>query len=220
MGIWNRITSLFSGNNWLIIPAALLAVVLHEIGHGYVAYLLGDRTAKDRGRLSLNPLRHIDPIGLICMVLFGFGWASPVPVNAYYFKNRKFGMCLTAIAGPLSNIVLAAVSCFFLNLLFVIPATGNVPTATLSLVSNFLYIFALLNVGLAVFNLIPIPPLDGSKILFAIFPQRMYGYILRYEQLGMLALIVLINFPFFSNIITAVRDWLFVTIFSFSSIIF
>ena len=125
MGILNRITSLFEGNNWLIIPAAFFAVIFHEISHGYAAYLLGDRTAKDRGRLSLNPINHLDPIGLICLVIFGFGWARPVPINAYYFKKRRLGMSLTALAGPVSNIILAAFSLFIMLLLFRVPVSDR-----------------------------------------------------------------------------------------------
>lgn len=205
MGILNRITSLFEGLNWLIIPAAFLAIVFHEVSHGYVAYLLGDKTAKNSGRLSLNPIEHLDWIGLICMVLFGFGWAKPVPVNPYHFKRKRLGMALVSIAGPLSNIIMAAISIAFAFLSLLIEPTSSFLYNLQELLFTFFWLLAQLNVGLAVFNCIPIPPLDGSKVLFSFLPRNTYASILRYEQYGMLALIVLINIPQFMNLLNFFR---------------
>lgn len=201
--IANSIVSIFQGYNWLIIPAALLTVVFHEVSHGYVAFLLGDRTAKDSGRLSLNPIKHIDPIGLICMIIFRFGWAKPVPVNPYYFKNRKGGMALTALAGPLSNLLFALISFFLIWILTLIPITSQTVYNVLNFCLSLFTILASLNIGLAIFNLIPIPPLDGSKILNALLPDKIYYKILQYEQFGFLILILLINFPPFNRLISA-----------------
>ena len=221
MGIVNRIASLFSGFNWLIIPAALIAIIFHEISHGLVAYILGDRTAKERGRLTLNPIKHMDFIGVLSMVLFGFGWAKPVPVNPYYFKNKKLGMVLVSLAGPLSNLIMAFVSL----LLARVVVTYFVPPSEVWLVVeeiliNFLYVFVILNIGLAVFNLIPIPPLDGSKILFSFLPRAAYGFLMNYERYGMLLLIVLINVPLFGNILTWLRSLVFSGMHSLVELIF
>lgn len=199
--IMYRISDLLNGYNWLVIPAALLTVVFHEISHGYTAYLLGDGTAKNAGRLSLNPIRHIDPIGLICMILFRFGWAKPVPVNPMYFKKRKSSMAITAVAGPLSNIVFALFSFIIIRLIILIPVGSELVYNVLDFFVEFFSLLASLNVGLAVFNLIPIPPLDGSKIVNALLPDRVYYKILRYEQYGFLILLILLNFGPFDRFI-------------------
>ncbi|MEG2377588.1 MAG: site-2 protease family protein [Clostridia bacterium] len=210
MGIVQNIVNLFSGYNWLIIPAALLTIVFHEVSHGWVAYMLGDRTAKDAGRLTLNPIKHMDIIGLLSMVIFGFGWAKPVPVNPYYFKNRKGGMSIVALAGPLSNILFALVALVGLRLLMLINFTSeNLAFQVAYFFSQFFQILAILNVGLAVFNIIPIPPLDGSKILNALLPDRIYNKILQYEQFGFLVLIVLLNIPQFNWLIMTLREFVF-----------
>lgn len=199
-----RILQLFQGNNWLVIPAALLTVVFHEISHGYVAYFLGDNTAKNAKRLSLNPLRHIDLIGLLCMIIFRFGWAKPVPVNIMNFKNRKAGTALVSIAGPLSNILFALVSFLLIKLLLIIPIYSEFAFSVIDLFVSFFMMTASLNIGLAVFNLLPIPPLDGSKILNSVLPDKIYYKILKYEQYGFLILILLLNFPPFENLINII----------------
>lgn len=210
MGIAQRILDLFKDFNWVIIPVALFAIIFHELSHGFVSYLLGDRTAKDSGRLSLNPINHIDLLGLICMILFGFGWAKPVPVNVYHFKNKKLGISLVSLAGPLSNIIMAIVS-MVLFLLLPETSTGKEILDYIFLIlGNFFIYSSVLNVGLAVFNLLPIPPLDGSKILFSLLPRSAYGFILKYERYGMLVLIILINLPFFSDFLTMIRQYLYV----------
>ncbi len=208
MGIVDRITSLFQGFNWVIIPAALLAIVFHEISHGYVAYLMGDNTAKGSSRLSVNPMKHLDPLGLICMILFGFGWAKPVPVNPYYFKNKKLGIILVSLAGPLSNVIMAIVYMIAALLVVRIDVSNDVVFYVLEVVVQFCLASVSLNIGLAVFNIIPIPPLDGSKILFAVLPSRAYRFVLNYERYGMLILLVLINVPWFLNILSSLRGGL------------
>ncbi|MBQ2742634.1 MAG: site-2 protease family protein, partial [Oscillospiraceae bacterium] len=202
------------------IPAALLAIIFHEISHGYVAYLLGDRTAKNSGRLTLNPIQHMEPLGLLCMILFGFGWAKPVPVNPYFFKNRKLGMALVSITGPVSNLLMAVLSMSVILAISVLEIENQALIGALNVVMQFFLVFAILNIGLAVFNLIPIPPLDGSKILFSLLPRRAYGFILKYERYGMLLLLVLVNVPFFTDFLTYIREMIFTGIINMLSAIF
>lgn len=160
----------------------LLAICVHETAHGFAAYKLGDPTAKYDGRLSLNPLKHIDPIGALCMFFFGFGWAKPVMVNPNYFKNHRRDTALTALAGPVSNILLAYIG--ILVYFHLIPADSNL------YIIMFMQMLISLNISLAVFNLIPIPPLDGSKIFLTLLPSRIYYEIMRYERYGFFVLIV------------------------------
>ena len=166
--------------------AALIVLTVHEYSHGYVAYRLGDPTAKSLGRLSLNPLCHLDPIGVVCMVLFHFGWARPVPINPRYFKKPKRDFALTALAGPLSNLLMAFFTTFFylLTYHFVkdIAFTSRILFNAISYTLLFLELFILINIGIAIFNLIPIPPLDGSRLLNVILPPRIYFGIMRHER--------------------------------------
>lgn len=162
--------------------AALLCFTVHELCHGLTAYKLGDPTAKNAGRLTLNPIRHIDWFGLLLMITVRVGWAKPVPVDMRNFKHPKRDMALTALAGPLSNFVLAWVFLLLVRVLgWVMGLVGAVSPVWLYVLSFFLQA-ALLSVGLGVFNLIPIPPLDGSKVLFSLFPNKIYYTILRYER--------------------------------------
>ena len=185
-----------------LIPAVLLSLSFHEFSHGYVAFKLGDPTAKQAGRLTLNPLAHIDPLGTLCMLIFRFGWAKPVPVNVMYFKDRKKGMAITAAAGPISNLLLA-----FLCLLLFVPVLVYAGwTAVGSYAANFLYIMVMINVGLAVFNLLPISPLDGSKILYAVLPNKIYFSIMRYERSFQPVLFLLLWTGLLSRPISFLRD--------------
>ena len=158
----------------------LLCLTVHETCHGLAAYALGDPTAKRMRRLSFNPLHHIDWFGLAAMVICGFGWAKPVPVDMRYFKNPKAGMAVTALAGPVSNFLLALALLFFASLL----RDGWMIA--------FLINTAILSIGLGLFNLVPIPPLDGSKVLFALLPRKAYYILMRYERYGMAVLLLLV----------------------------
>ena len=176
------------GGAVLRVAAVFLYLTVHETCHGLAALALGDPTAKRMHRLSLNPLRHIDWIGLLLMFVAGFGWAKPVPVDPRYFKNPKRGMALTALAGPVSNLVLA----FLALLLGKAVYLYSPDTAGWNTLLNFLLAtLAPLSIGLGVFNLIPIPPLDGSKVLGALLPDRLYAVQLRYERYGFAVLLAL-----------------------------
>lgn len=168
--------------------AVLLCLTVHETCHGLAAYALGDPTAKSRHRLSLNPLRHIDWFGLLMMFAVGFGWAKPVPVDPRYFKDPKRGMAATALAGPASNLLLAALAIGISKGIYL---SGYYHPVLNAAFLFCLYTLAPLSVGLGLFNLLPIPPLDGAKVLGALLPDETYFRIMRYERYGMLALILL-----------------------------
>lgn len=188
LDFWNSLDRQAMLTAFLRLLAVLLCLTVHETCHGLAALALGDPTAKREHRLSLNPLQHIDWFGLAAMLLLGFGWAKPVPVNMQYFKNPKRGMALTALAGPASNFALAV-----LLLLLARAVYFRAPdTALWVWLLYFLQLAAALSVGLGVFNLIPISPLDGSKVLFALLPDRAYMTLMRYERYGMLLLFAVI----------------------------
>lgn len=166
--------------------AVLITLTVHEFSHGYAAYKLGDTSAKDSGRLTLNPIKHIDPIGALCMLLFHFGWAKPVPVDLRNFKKPKRDFAITALAGPLSNLIFSVISAFLYLLTFKLfsGVTTDSPFifALMQNTVKFLYILHAVNIGLAIFNLIPIPPLDGSRLLAVILPERLYYKLLDNER--------------------------------------
>ena len=180
-----------------------LTLPIHEFAHGLVAHWLGDNTAKNMGRLTLNPLKHLDIIGSLSILIFGFGWAKPVPVNMNRFKNPKVGMAITALAGPVSNLILAFIATFFTVLIRFIIQLGEM-SFIVSFIYTVCYYIATINVSLAVFNLIPIPPLDGSRILNAFLSDRVYYKIMAYENYFFILILVVINA--FSGVITAVDN--------------
>ena len=187
------------------LAAVLLCLTVHESCHGLVAYALGDPTARREHRLSLNPLRHIDWFGLLMMFVAGFGWAKPVPVNPNYFKKPKQGMALTALAGPVSNFLLALLTLLAARIFCDVAAYSEANQRIL----DFLLMVALLSIGLGLFNLLPIPPLDGSKVLFAVLPDRAYNQLMRYERYGMLLLFALVFFDVGSSAFSAAIEWVF-----------
>jgi len=181
-----------------ITPAVLVAIVFHEVAHGYVAYLCGDDTAKRAGRLTLNPLKHLDPIGTIMLILFKFGWAKPVPVNFYNFRHPRRDIILVSLAGPLTNFILAVILSFFYfrfgfykySTLFTFYSIKSSPIVMY--LSDVIGYSILINLVLLIFNLIPIPPLDGSKVFMVLIPERYrmsYAYLERY---GVIILLILI----------------------------
>ena len=189
----------------LRLAAVLLCLTVHETCHGLAAYALGDPTARRAHRLSLNPLRHIDWFGLLMMFAAGFGWAKPVPVNPNYFKKPKQGMALTVLAGPVSNFLLALLTLLAARIFCDVAAYSE----TNQRILDFLLMVAVLSIGLGLFNLVPIPPLDGSKVLFAVLPDRAYDQLMRYERYGMLVLFALVFFDVGSNALSQAISWVF-----------
>ncbi len=177
---------------FIIIAIPLLySIIFHELAHGWVAWRMGDPTARSLGRLSLNPLKHLDPMGTIMLFLFGFGWAKPVPVNFNQLRDRRMGMILVSSAGIITNMLLAFCALFLYRLLSLPPS--SVP-------AQLLYYFARINIILAAFNLIPLPPLDGSKILMGFASSSVRNFFSRFERYGFFIIIALL----YSGVLTPI----------------
>ena len=223
------LSQLLSGNfTFQTIIAEILAVLViiflilpfHEWAHAQTAYLLGDKGIKQRGRLSLNPLSHIDPVGALAMLLIGFGWAKPVPVDSRYFKNPKVGMAITAFMGPVANLIAALAGLFVFHTLWCIVPTFFTAGGFGSYVLAFLQFYIIVNVNLAVFNLLPIPPLDGSKILFVFLPDKAVMFFYRYQMFFMIGLIVLLWAGPLSYVLTFLSRGALYGIYQFSTLPF
>jgi Zn-dependent protease len=179
-------------------PIIMLALSLHETAHGYVAYKCGDNTAYNLGRLTLNPLKHIDPMGFLCMFVLGFGWAKPVPINTRNFRNPKRGMALSALAGPLANAIMGLISAalygFFVALQAYLAYSGvsRFVFTCLGYTCDLFCLSALYNFLFMAFNLIPIPPFDGSRIALAFLPPKTYFGLMKYERQIMIGLLVVL----------------------------
>lgn len=190
-----------------VIPA-LFCLTIHELSHGLAAYKLGDNTAKDMGRLTLNPIKHVDPMGLLMMALFRFGWAKPVPVNMWRFKNPKRGMALTALAGPVSNFILAAVILAVYGVVYALMPSGGGTGWMIAI--ELLINIAWLSVALGIFNLIPVPPLDGSKVLFGfVLSDSAYAKLMRIEKYGMIIMMVIIWSGVLGDFLPTATSWVF-----------
>ena len=198
----------------LVVVAAVLSITVHETCHGLVAWWLGDPTAKNAGRLTLNPLKHIDIVGLIMMVAFKFGWAKPVPVDMRHFKHPKRDMAITALAGPVSNVLICCVVLFIYGIIF-LPCTLS-GSKFWGDVLDMVYLTAYLSMALAVFNIIPVPPLDGSKVLFSLMSDEAYLKLMRYERYGMLLLLVLIATDVLADPLQTVTGAAFKFLFAFA----
>lgn len=167
--------------------AVLIIIPFHEAAHALVSWLLGDPTAKNAGRLSMNPLRHFDPLGTLCMLVGGVGWARPVGIDPRRFRNPKVGMAVSAAAGPAANFLLGFV-CTILYKVVWYASVGQAP----QLVMDFLWYMITMNISLGVFNLIPVPPFDGSRIVLLFLPRSLYFRVMRYERYIMAAVLILV----------------------------
>ena len=227
----------------LSIPTILFSLSFHEASHGFIANKMGDPTAKNLGRITLNPIKHLDLMGALCMLVFGYGWAKPVPIVTRNFDNPRKGMAITGIAGPVSNFILGVISCIFYVIsqtvyrliynarldAFISGASDlgtlnfsefemNIAGETLLMITgifiNFFFIGAILNFGLMVFNLIPVPPFDGSRFFYYFLPSKWYFKVMQYENKIML--IVLIGFFALSRVglspVSNASSWLFTSI--------
>ena len=193
----------------IFVPIFLITITVHEYSHAYAAYKMGDPTARSLGRLTLNPIKHIDPIGLVMILIVGFGWAKPVPINTRHFKNARKGMMISAAAGPLSNLFMALIGAVILGLInFFYYSYASSAITVVEMARWFFSQFMTLNVYFAVFNLIPVPPLDGSRIVSYILPYKLSYYYNYVERYGILILILLMNIPIMRVPLVALSGWI------------
>ena len=198
----------------LSIPAVFLAMTIHEFAHAFVAYKMGDPTPKLQGRLTLDPMVHVDWIGFISFALFGFGWAKPVQVNPNNFRNKKFGDVLVSFAGPLANITLAIIAYFvFLILLLTIPSFPDIGSRIIDKIIR-------LNIVFSILNLIPIPPFDGYHILKAFLKSRPYMFFMQYERYGLLVLLAFVWFGVFDVLVGVPAGFVYSLMSQFAAFIF
>jgi Zn-dependent protease len=210
----------------LSLPVLLMAFSVHESAHGYAAYKLGDPTARNLGRITLNPVKHIDIFGFICMLIAHVGWAKPVPINARHFRNPRRDMAITGAAGPISNLILAILHLIVLRVVMLLMPKGFLSEAAaftmaymsqeafigtlgftlMSLVVYLLYLGVVLNVCLAIFNLIPVPPFDGSRIFYAFLPPKWYFGVMKYERIIMMVILVLLIFGFLDGPLAFIQN--------------
>lgn len=195
----------------LSLPVILLSLSLHETAHGYAAWRLGDPTARNLGRLTLNPFKHLDPAGFVCMLLAGFGWANPVPINSRYFKKPRRDIAIVGFAGPLSNLLLAVVFLLLLRFagfgwLVTLPKNTQLQINLVNFTLLFLYYGVYMNVTLAVFNLLPVPPLDGSRIFYVFLPPRLYYKVMQHERTITLVVLALLLLGPLSSLINLISS--------------
>ncbi len=207
--VWTLVSLLVS------VPIVLFSLSFHEFAHAWAADKLGDSTARWHGRLTLNPFRHLDLVGTLSMIAFGIGWAKPVPVDVRNFRNPKKGMALTGLAGPVSNLILSFAGILCYRILNAVTKLGGYLShgnyigniyGILDVVALFLIIFSQMNAYLAVFNLIPVPPFDGSRIFYFLLPDKWYFSVMRYERVIMIVMLVLLATGILTPVISAVSD--------------